>query len=410
MTIIDDVLLNLIHISFPFLLYLAYIAYKKTVNDKENELALIITIFSTFYLTLKYNNQIFENIPMFLVNIPLIASYIKRNNIAIVISSIFSVLYYYNFSSDYLFIIIMVYIIIYILYKKIFDKIKYQNFILIFGLILMGLIGILNLTTYHNDINNYIGIIIVTINFLIIAEVLIILLKKVEEVLKIKISYKDIEYDKQVRTTLFHITHEIKNPIAVCKGYLDMFDIENKNHAKKYIPIMKEEINKTLNILEDFLSMNKIKLNKDLLDINYLLSDFIQNYEQYFKENKVKTDIELTDYEVYMDGDYNKLFQVLLNVIKNSIEASKENPKLKIWTEIKDNKFYIYVKDNGEGIPKDVIDKVGEPFFTTKINGTGLGVSLSRGIIESHGGTLSYESELGEYTKTIIMLPISEWY
>lgn len=410
MTIIDDVLLNLIHISFPFLLYLAYIAYKKTVNDKENELALIITIFSTFYLVLKYNSQIFENIPMFLVNIPLIVSYIKRNNIAIVVSSIFSVFYYYNFYNDYLIILVFAYVIVYILYKKIFDKIKYQNFILIFGLILMLLIGTFNTITYHDEINSYIKVIIITINFLIIAEVLIILLKKVEEVLKIKISYKDIEHDKQIRTTLFHITHEIKNPIAVCKGYLDMFDIDNKNHAKKYIPIMKEEINKTLNILEDFLSMNKIKLNKELLDINYLLSDFLQNYEQYFKENKVKTNIELTDYEVYMDGDYNKLFQVLLNVIKNSIEASKENPEIEIWTEIKDSKFYIYVKDNGEGIPKDVIEKIGEPFFTTKINGTGLGVSLSRGIIESHGGTLTYESELGEYTKTIIMLPISEWY
>lgn len=410
MTIIDDVLLNLIHISFPFLLYLAYIAYKKTVNDKENELALIITIFSTFYLVLKYNNQIFENIPMFLVNIPLIVSYIKRNNIAIVVSSIFSVFYYYNFYNDYLIILVFAYVIVYILYKKIFDKIKYQNFILIFGLILMLLIGAFNTITYHDEINSYIKVIIITINFLIIAEVLIILLKKVEEVLKIKISYKDIEHDKQIRTTLFHITHEIKNPIAVCKGYLDMFDIDNKNHAKKYIPIMKEEINKTLNILEDFLSMNKIKLNKELLDINYLLSDFLQNYEQYFKENKVKTNIELTDYEVYMDGDYNKLFQVLLNVIKNSIEASKENPEIEIWAEIKDSKFYIYVKDNGEGIPKDVIEKIGEPFFTTKINGTGLGVSLSRGIIESHGGTLTYESELGEYTKTIIMLPISEWY
>ena len=87
----------------------------------------------------------------------------------------------------------------------------------------------------------------------------------------------------------------------------------------------------------------------------------------------------------------------------------ENNPKIEIWTEIKDDKFYIYIKDNGEGMSKDILDQIKEPFFTTKMKGTGLGVSLSSEIIEAHGGKLLYESELGEYTLTTIVLPILEW-
>ena len=71
-----------------------------------------------------------------------------------------------------------------------------------------------------------------------------------------------------MKNCLFQITHEIKNPIAVCKGYLDMFDVNNKEHAVKYIPIMKEEISRTLYLLEDFLSMNRLKVHKEIVDIN----------------------------------------------------------------------------------------------------------------------------------------------
>jgi len=155
--------------------------------------------------------------------------------------------------------------------------------------------------------------------------------------------------------------------------------------------------------------MNRIKINKELLDINFLLSNFMKNYELYFKEHKVDADIKLTDDEIYLEGDYNRLFQVFTNIMKNSIEALGDNPKIKVWTEINNDKFYVYIKDNGEGIPRDILAKIREPFFTTKMNGTGLGVSLSNEIIESHDGKLLYESEMGDYTLVTIVLPILEW-
>lgn len=412
MTMVDGLFLDTIHALIPFLIYLFYIAYKKSFNDRENNLAICITIFSALYIIIKFNEPIFSGIPMLLVSLPLLIACFKKNDIAVLMSSLVAAFYYYLFYNGFAVVIVSQFILYIMLYKFLFNKIKPWQFISLFTFILFIFnIIIISFIFYgENLFPYYFRVLLVSLIFLILSILIVYLLEKVEDILYMKVLTKEIEHDKKIKNTLFQITHEIKNPIAVCKGYLDMFDTTNPKHAEKYIPIIKEEIEKTLFLLEDFLAMNKIKINKELLDVNYLLSNFIQTYEPYFKENKIDTNIVLTDYEVYLNGDYNRLFQVLTNIVKNSIEALSENPHMDIWTEIKNNEFYIYIKDNGEGIPKDVLEKIREPFFTTKMNGTGLGVSLSNEIIEEHGGKLLYESDMGAYTLVTIILPILEWY
>ncbi len=411
MTMVDVIFVNFIHVLVPFLLYLFYMAYKNSFDDRENELAFIITTFSTLYIVLKFNEPIFDNVPMFLVILPLIISCLKKNDISVVIASVVAALYYYNFYDGYMVLILLQFVLYFMIYKFWFHNLKPWQFVVSFTMIFSVFIcSLTSLKFYSQNIFMlYFKILFVSLLFLTITITILYLLDKIKVILDMRVTAKEIEHDKQIKNTLFQITHEIKNPIAVCKGYLDMFDAGNPKHAEQYIPIMRDEIDKTLILLEDFLSMNRVKINKDLLDVNYLLSNFIETYELYFKEHKIDTDIKLSDHEVYLNGDYNRLFQVLTNIMKNSIEALGEKPKIKVWTEIKAEKFYICVKDNGGGIPKDTLEKIKEPFFTTKMNGTGLGVSLSSEIIEAHDGQLLYESELGRYTLTTIILPILKW-
>jgi len=401
---VDNILINTLHVLIPFLIYLFYLAYKKIDDKRENDLAIIITIFTSLYLCLKYNNRIIDAIPMITINIPLVISYYKKNNIAIVITSIIISIYSFKFYDSFLILLIIEYLIYGIVYKLLEKKqTNFYIFVLIFTIIKILFTSlILNI----NNINMYIETICLIIVFYIITVLIIYLLKKGEDIVSLHMLSKEVKHDKEVRATLFRITHEIKNPIAVCKGYLDMFDVNNKEHAKKYIPIMKEEIQKTLILLEDFLSMNKIKLNNDILDINLLLEEMVDSFKLFWQEKKIKTKINILDEEVYINGDYNRLKQVFLNIIKNSMEALKENPIIEISTELKNNNIYIYIKDNGSGIPKDILEKIKEPFFTTKEKGTGLGVSLSNEIIEALNGNLQYESKEGEYTLVKIMLPI----
>ena len=109
-----------------------------------------------------------------------------------------------------------------------------------------------------------------------------------------------------------------------------MFDVNNKNHCEKYIPIIRSEINRTLLLLQDFLDCNHLKLNKDILDINMLLEDVSDSCMPHIKSKKINYISEISNEEVYIDGDYERLKQVFVNIVKNSVEAivPKEKPRI----------------------------------------------------------------------------------
>ena len=410
MEIFDTMILDIILIALPLTIYLLYLAYTKTFNNKENELLIVVTIFSVLYLLFKYTKPLYMNMPFIIINISLIIAYIKKSKISVLITSIIMIAYYYSFYQDYLPIIILEYLLYYLFYLKTFKEFKINAFILIFATI--KIVITLILLSYQNyTFPAYVSeLIIEGIYLYAVASVIIYFLNKTEEVLKLHMNIKEIKHNEQIHTSLFQITHEIKNPIAVCKGYLDMFDSENPKHFKKYIPILKDEINRTLLLLEDFLAMNKVKINKDIVDINLLIEEVIKNIDMLCQKNNIKLTSNIIDDDIYINADYNRLTQVFINLLKNSVEAIPKNKEGKILVseKIKDDHIIIIVKDNGKGMSKELLNKIKEPFYTTKQKGTGLGVSLSEQIIKAHNGSLVYESKEGEYTKVIVTLPIEE--
>lgn len=409
MKIFDTMILDAILISLPLTIYLLYLAYTKTFNNKENNLLIVVTIFSVLYLLFKYTTPLYLNMPFMIINIPLIIAYLKNSKSSIIITSTIMVIYYYNFYQGFLFIIVLEYILYYLFYLR-FSK-KIYNFLALF--ILLKIVITVILMSYMNyQFTIYIPEILIEVIYLyIISYAVIMLVEKTEEVLKLHMNIKEIKQNEQIHTSLFQITHEIKNPIAVCKGYLDMFDENNPEHFKKYIPILKDEINRTLLLLEDFLAMNKVKINKDIIDINLLIEEVIKSIDMLCNKNNIKLTSKIIDDDIYINADYNRLTQVFINLLKNSIEAIPKDKKgsININEKLKDKNLIITIKDNGKGMSKELLNKIKEPFYTTKQKGTGLGVSLSDQIIKAHNGILNYESKEGEYTKVIITLPVEEY-
>ncbi len=397
MKIFDAMLLDIAYVALPLTFYLLYLMYARTFKKEENNLIFAMTIFSMLYITIKFNIPLFEGFPLLLINIPLILAIYKKSNIATIISSVIIAFYYYNFYNGNLILIMLEYTIYYILSLKIKNI---NTFILIFCIIKF-------FTTYI-QIGETINLLIAIFSLYLSAILTIYQFKQAEEVLKLHKNLKNIIEEKDFKKSLFNITHEIKNPIAVCKGYLDMFDIENKEKSKEYIKIIKEEINRTLILLEDFLSINKIKINKDLLDINMLLEEVCENMKIYCKNQNINIELNTKDNEIYIEGDYNRLTQVLVNIIKNSTEANTKN--IKIWTNINQKEIEIHIKDDGIGMSKENLENLKKPFFTTKTKGSGLGVALSNEIILLHKGTLDYRSKENEYTEVIITLPVNSIY
>ena len=245
--------------------------------------------------------------------------------------------------------------------------------------------------------------------FVCLTVLTIYLFKKTEENLIFKRKFLELEHEKEIRNSLFQITHEIKNPITVCKGYLDMFDVNNIEHSKKYIPKIKNEINRVLILLEDFLSIKKLKIDKDIMDINMLVEDISENFKDIFMGKRIKGIFDIDQNEVFVNGDYNRLSQVLINVVKNSIESLDKDIKIiKISTNANKNYAKIIIEDNGKGMNEDELRKICKPFFSTKSSGTGLGLYLSNEIIKEHNGSMMYESKENIGTKLTICLPIKK--
>lgn len=406
MSIINLSFTNLMHLSFPIFVYLLYVCYKKGYNQKENDLAVVLTIISMLYVVLKFNSLIFEGIPFMVINLALIMAFFKKSKLGILISSIGIITYYYLFYKDFLIILILVYIVYYLIYLKINNLFKVNVRVTLIHTLLITVFTLLKFESNH--FSYFYQVIFESFCSFLVINLVIYVISRAETILKLYMSHKELVREKQIKNSLFQITHEIKNPIAVCKGYLDMFDVNNKNHAKKYIPIMKEEITRTLYLLEDFLAMNKVKIQKEIIDINMLLEEVSNRFIPMLKENKIEFEANILDDEIYILGDYNRLTQVFINIFKNSIEAIDKKGKIKLWTQVKDNKVIINIKDNGIGISKEDMKHIKEAFYTTKVRGTGLGVSLSNEIILAHGGKLEYVSKEGEYTLVTVSLPLEK--
>ncbi len=372
-----QILFNIIILIFPLLVNLFYCTYSNNINKEQSKLWLDISLLSSLYLLLIFNKENTDLIILY--NIPLLFAFIKKRTF---ISLIITFIILFNYADTNITIHIFEYLIYYFIYF--FCQKNIINLFLIIKFIF--------------NFNLFTGII-----FIFIAYLVIFLYKKGEDIIKLHMNIKELEKEKQLRTSLFKITHEIKNPIAVCKSYLDMFDINNKGHIK-YIEILKDEMNNILLLLQDFLAMNKIKIQKEILDINLLLEDVIKQFEPVLKEKNIKFIYNICEEEVFIEGDYNRLNQVLINMIKNSIEAIEYKGTIKINYEINKD-FKIIIEDNGIGIPEDELEKIKEPFYTTKKNGTGLGVSLSIEIIKAHNGNIEY-IPLKKGTRVVIELPI----
>lgn len=208
--------------------------------------------------------------------------------------------------------------------------------------------------------------------------------------------------------SLYKVTHEIKNSITVINGYLSMFDYNDINKLKKYVNLLKRETKKELVLLNDFLSSNKIILNKEIVDINLLLEDVIESFKPLIEKKNIKLISHIPKDELIFFIDYDKMCEVISNLIKNSIESIDKNGIIEIYSiKIKDN-VNIIIKDNGIGMTKKEIKNIFIPFYTTKSKGTGLGTYISKIIIKKHRGKIKYESVKNKGTKTIVTLPINK--
>jgi signal transduction histidine kinase len=207
------------------------------------------------------------------------------------------------------------------------------------------------------------------------------------------------------------IVHEIKNPLTTIQGFIQLMKEQNKEKSyEAYYDLLLEEIKKIDFIIEQFLilsktdDMNKPKMN----NINHLLQELVFFYQNEKNEENLHIDLKINGPLPSLFCQENQLKQAVLNLLENAKEATKEKKTpitLHAWFEPKKNEINIVVHDEGKGISPERLEKIGEPFFTTKEKGIGLGTTIAYKIIEQHKGNIQYESEIGKGTKVHVRLP-----
>lgn len=374
-------------VILPIMIYIIFFHIKDEINKLHNNVTLELTILLVYFLCLYVFIRVFKIEYIYYITLPIILSFIfdkYKLNIFLSIINIFMTLYLLDIN---IFCLLSYYIILFTLYFIIKNKKDFISTYTILNIIYMFLL------------DNYNIIFLISI-YLIYN--LIILLKKR---MKLYYTLEDIENNKLIKTSIFKVTHEIKNPLAVIKGYLSIFDPYDSDKCLKYKNILEIEVENALNVLKDFSSINHLDIKKNNINYYDLLMEAKETILPFFNDKNIKLNIN-SPRELFVNADYNRMKQVLINILKNSTEALSDNGKIDIKSYIENNKLITIIKDNGHGMDKETIDNLFTPFYSKKSFGTGLGLCLSKEIIELHNGTIKYTSKLNLYTEVKIVIPV----
>lgn len=410
MSFFDTLTLDIILILLPICLIIILENYNKTIKNIKQDYLIDIANFTTVFLLIKYTN-IYSTYNILLINIPFIISLLyKRKTASIILAFLMVIIYFLcGYNLDIVLIEYMIYLLIFIIMGV---KNKSYNNILFTFLFIKGFS--LTIENFYilgvSDINTIIKIFISLIVFYIVSLCTIKIISLIDDFISLNQTLKELEKEKSLKNSLFKITHEVKNPIAVCKGYLSMMNYSDIEKVKKYNEIIESELNRTLDIMDNFSEYTKIKVNLDIMNLSCLIEDTVESMRIMFNAHKIEVLFDYdSDDEICINGDYNRLKQVLVNMLKNSCEAIKENGKIEINFKINKKYVTISIKDNGPGIKKEELEKIDELFYSSKDKGCGIGVSLSKEIIRLHNGEMKYKSKYGEYTEVNIKLPIIDY-
>ncbi|SEN64729.1 PAS domain S-box-containing protein [Mesobacillus persicus] len=209
------------------------------------------------------------------------------------------------------------------------------------------------------------------------------------------------------------IAHEIRNPLTTVRGYLQFLEKDvDENISELFSSMLIPEIDRANKIISDFLSISKPSYKEfKTIQVESFFNDYIWKFlksEALLHNVEIELDLDPKTRELSFFCNREELLQVFLNLFQNSLQAKGSSPlKVNIRTRLENSQLHFIFTDNGLGIPVSTLTHIFEPFFSTKDEGTGLGLSVSRKIVEKHDGTMTAVSNGNGGARFLIELPYS---
>jgi signal transduction histidine kinase len=210
------------------------------------------------------------------------------------------------------------------------------------------------------------------------------------------------------------ISHEIRNPLASIKGAAEILQDNTTPQEKRdeFSQVMLNEIDRLNQVLENYLRLARFqRLNREKANLNDVLRRMLQMMEVQLKRKNISVDTHLAPDLPELSLDVSQMEQAVLNLLLNSAAAMPVGGTLNIASSYQNSddggNVAVEIRDTGTGIAPEHLPHVFDPFFTTRSNGTGLGLPIVRRILKAHGGLVEISSELGHGTRVTFILPLN---
>lgn len=234
----------------------------------------------------------------------------------------------------------------------------------------------------------------------------VIIIQDITELEALRMELNHVERLGLVGQMAASITHEIRNPMAVVRGFLQLMREKSPSSLEHYYRIVMEELDRANGIINDFLSLAQNRVVKmELSGLHEIISELTPLLWADANLRGQSIEVRLDETAPPLMLNHKEIKQLILNLGRNAMEAMDEKGKLTLEMKRQSDGVELYVMDTGPGIPPAQQERLFEPFFTTKSKGTGLGLSLCLSIMERHGGRINVKSEEGVGTTFIVFFP-----
>ncbi len=249
------------------------------------------------------------------------------------------------------------------------------------------------------------------------------MIRQAETKLELERSLRQSEKLATIGQLASGLAHEIGTPLNIIGGRVELTKrrLEDKEDAQKNLDIVLNQTARITKIIQELLGFARKKsLGEGPVGIGALLETTLDFVEHQIRKQEVAVVKDVEDNLPFVTGDPDQLQQVFLNLILNAIQSMPEGGTLRVsasleYTQKKgleesQRQYYVAVcmEDTGAGMKREVIQDIFNPFFTTRDKGTGLGLTISQGIVQDHEGWIDVESEVGKGSTFKVYLPISE--
>lgn len=206
------------------------------------------------------------------------------------------------------------------------------------------------------------------------------------------------------------LAHEVRNPLASIRGSIQILKEQAPEAIKnsEFFEILEQETQRINSVVENYLNFaRKPTLSKSIINVSETLQLLIKMIESRARKQNVKIEQAIDQSLPFLESDPNLFKQVLMNLLLNALQAMPEGGLLKVDAKRKNSHLIISVIDQGKGIPEEYLDKIFQPFFTTREDGTGLGLSIVKRIVDENHWQISVKSKPGQGSTFELIIPVN---